>query len=77
MVYRHIEESLFLIGMQVHRNQSVYPGHTQHIRHELRTDGHTGFVLTVLPCPTEVGDDGNDTFSRSTFGRIDHQQEFH
>ena len=58
MVYRHIEESLFLIGMQVHRNQSVYPGHTQHIRHELRTDGHTGFVPYGPAVPTEVGDDG-------------------
>ena len=77
MVDRHIEESLYLIGMQIHGYNPVYTRCTQQVCHELCTDAHTWFVLTILTSPTEVWYHCNDVTGRGTLCRIDHQQELH
>ena len=77
MVHGNIEESLNLVGMQVHGDDTVRTGCLQHIRHQFGTDGYTRFVLAVLPCPAEIRDDGNDLGSTGPLGGIDHQEQFH
>ena len=60
MVNGYIKESLDLVGVQVHRDHTVHASSTQQVGNELGTDAHTGFVLTILTGPSEVGDDGVD-----------------
>lgn len=77
VVDRHIEESLDLVGMQIHGDETVDTGYAEQVSYELGTDAHTGLVLAVLTCPTEVGDDGDDVTGRGALGCIDHQQQLH
>ena len=77
MVDGNVEESLYLVCMQVHCDDTVYTSYTKQIGYEFGSDTDTGLVFTVLACPTEIGDNGVDGTSRSTFGGIDHQQQFH
>ena len=77
MVYRNIEETLNLVGMQVHRDEAVDTCHAQQVGHQLGADAHSGLVLAVLSGPAEVGDDGNDVAGGGTFGRVDHQKKLH
>ncbi len=63
MVHRYIEESLNLVGMEVHGNKSV--------------DSGPRFVLAVLTGPAEIGHYGIDAAGRRAFGRVNHQQKLH
>ena len=77
MVDRDVEESLNLIGMEVHGNHPVNAGHTQQISHQFGTDAYTGLVLTVLAGPAEIRNNGVDALGRGAFGGINHQQQLH
>ena len=77
MVYRNVEETLNLVGMQVHGNQTVDTCHTQQVSHQFGTDRNTRFVFSVLASPSEVRDNGYDALGRSSFCCVNHQQQFH
>ena len=77
MVDRHIEESLNLVGMQVHGHQSVDTGHSEHIGHKFCSDSRSWLVLSILSGPSEIRDDGNNASCRRSFRRIDHKEQFH
>ena len=77
MIHWHIEESLDLVSMQVHRNDTVDTSHTQKVGYEFGADTDTWLVLTILSGPSELGDDGIDGAGRGTLGGINHQQQFH
>ena len=77
MVDGNIEETLYLVGMQVHRDDAVDASHTQQVGYEFGTYRHAGLVLAVLARPAEIRDDGVDGTCRSTLCRIDHQQQLH
>ena len=55
MIDGYIEESLNLVGMEIHGDDTVHTSHAQQVGHQFGTDAHTGLVLTVLSCPSEVG----------------------
>nr|AFN57676.1 hypothetical protein [uncultured bacterium r_02] len=77
MVDGNVEETLYLVGVQVHRDDTVHTSHTQQVGHQLGADAHTGLVLTVLSGPSEVGDNGVDGSCGGSLGGIDHQEQFH
>ena len=77
MVYRHIEEALNLVGMQVHGDDTVHTGHTEQVGHQLGTDAHTRLVLAVLAGPSEIRNHGDDAVGGGTFGCVNHQKELH
>ena len=60
MVDWHIEESLNLVGMQIHRYHSVDTSNTQQVSHQLGANADTWFVLAVLTSPSEIGYHGDD-----------------
>ena len=55
----------------------VTTGRLQHIRYQFRRDGGSRLVLFILARVGEIGKDGGDAASRSSFASIDHDQEFH
>ena len=77
MIYRNIEEALYLVGMQVHSNQTVYACHTQQVGNKFCTDADTRLVLSVLSRPSEVRYYGIDSLCRCPLGCINHQQQLH
>ena len=44
----------------------------QHVGHHFGTDGHPGFILSILPSKTIIWNHGNHFISRSPLGGIDH-----
>ena len=77
MVDGHVEESLYLVGMQVHRDDAVHACHAEEVGHELCSDADARLVLAVLSGPSEVGDDGVDGSCRCSLGGINHEEELH
>ena len=77
MVDRYIEESLYLVGMEIHGDDTVHTSHTEDVCHQFGADAHSGLVLAVLTCPTEIGHHGIDGTGGGTFGSVYHQQKFH
>ena len=73
MVYWYVEEALYLVSMQIHRDQACDASYREEVCDKLSTDRDTGLVLAVLSSPSEVGYDGCDVVSRGTLGRIDHE----
>jgi len=76
-IHRDIEESLNLVGVQVHRHHAVDARGHQQVGHQLGADRHAGTVLAVLPRPAEVGHHGHDLVGRGAPRRIDHHQQLH
>ena len=77
MVDRNIKKALYLIGMKIHRDHTVYTGSAEHVGHKLCGDRHTRLVLTVLTGPSEIRNHSDDRAGRGTLGRINHKQKFH
>ena len=77
MVYWYIKESLNLVGVQVHRNNSVYSCHAQQVGYQFGSDAYSWLVFSVLSCPTEIGNDGNDVTGGSSLSCVDHQKQLH
>ena len=77
MIDGYIEESLNLVGMQVHRDDTVHTCHTEQVGNELGSDGYTWLVLAVLTSPSEIGDDSIDGAGRGSLGCVDHEQQLH
>ena len=77
IVHRDIEKALNLSGMQVHRDDTVGPGHFQHVGHQFGTDGHPRRHLLVLSGVSVIGDYRGDAPAGRPLEGIDHQQQFH
>ena len=74
---RYVEETLYLVGMQVHRHHAVYACGHQQVGYQFRADRHPGPVFPILSCPAEVGDYGHDLVGRSAARGVDHHQQLH
>ena len=72
MVNGNVEETLNLVGVQVHRYQPVDAGNAKQVGNKLGSDAYAWFVLTVLTCPSEIRDNGIDGAYRGAFGSINH-----
>ena len=77
MVYRNIEKSLNLVGVQVHGHDSVHTGGTQQIGHEFGPYRYPRTVLAVLTRPTEIRHNRYDPVRRCPVRRIYHKQQLH
>ncbi len=73
----NVEESLNLVGVQVHRHDAVHARRLEHVGDQLGADRHAGTVFAVLARPAEIGDHGDDLVGRSAFGGVDHHEELH
>ena len=60
MIHRNIKESLDLVRMKVHRNQTIDTCRTQHISDQLSANRNTRLILSILTSPTEVRDYSDD-----------------
>src|SRR5690606_35982512 len=78
VVYRHIEEALDLIGVQIDREHAVDADHGEHVGHYLGADGHAcGARTAILAGIAEVGDDGGDARGRGAAEGVGHYHQFH
>ena len=77
MVNGYVEEALDLVGMEVHGDQTVDTGSAQQVSYKLCADAYTRFVFSVLTCPTEIRNYGDDVTCRSAFGSVNHEQKLH
>ena len=73
MVDGNIEESLDLVGVEVHGYEAVDACGAKQVGNQLGGDGDTRFVLAVLAGPAEVRDYCNDGGGGSALGGVDHQ----
>lgn len=77
IVYRNVEESLDLAGMQIHGDDMVTSGSLQHVGHQFCCDRSSRFVFLVLASVREVGNHSSDSACRSRFTRVNHDQQLH
>ena len=77
MINRYIEETLNLVGMQVHRDETVDACHAEQVCYKFGTDADTRFVLAILTSPSEIWNDSHDATGAGTLGGINHQQQLH
>ena len=77
MVYWDIKETLFLISVKIHCNQTVNSCNAKKISYKFCTYANTRFVFSVLTCPTEIRYYCYDITRRRTFCSINHKEEFH
>ena len=75
MIHRHFEESLDLVGVQVHGDDAAHTGRGEQVAHQFGADGGSGLVLAVLTGIAEVGDHGDDAACRSALGGINGDQQ--
>ena len=75
MVDGDVEESLNLVGVEVHADDPVGSGGLYHVGNYLGGDGDMGFVFAVLAGESVVGDDCHDFLRRGALGGVDHQQQ--
>ncbi len=71
------EETLNLVGVEVHRHDAVDTCRNQKVGDEFGSYRHARTVLAVLTRPTEVGHHRDDFVGRSAAGRVDHHKQFH
>ena len=75
MIHRHIEETLNLRSMQIHRKNTMYAGRRQHIRHQFRSNGNTGLILPILPRIAEIRHDRRDPLRGRPLCGVDEQKQ--
>ena len=78
IVDRDIEESLDLVGMDVHDQHTVNTDVFKNVGDDPGRDGDAGGTrAAVLTGVAEIRDTGGNAFGRSAFQGIDHQNDFH
>jgi hypothetical protein len=78
VVDRDVEETLDLVGVQVHRQHALDAHRLEHVGHHLGADRHPRAARpAVLPGVAEVGDHGRDAACAGTLERIDHDEQLH
>ena len=55
MIDGYVEETLLLVGVEVHCHETVDAGYTQEVGHQFCANAHAGFALAVLTSPAKVG----------------------
>ena len=77
MINGHVEESLFLVCVEVHGHETVNSGYTEEVSNKFRADADARFAFSVLARPAKIGDDGTDAACGGSFGSINHEEQFH
>src|SRR5712692_5187721 len=77
MVHRKIEEALYLLRMQVHREHAMDTGSVQQVGDQLRGDRNARLIFAVLSSVTEKWNHRGDAIGARAPRRIDHDEQFH
>jgi hypothetical protein len=78
VVHRHVEETLDLVGMQVHRQHPVGADRAEHLRHHLGRDRHARRTrAAVLAGVAEIRHHGGDVGDRGALERVDQHHQLH
>ena len=77
MIDRNVEKSLQLMLVKIEPQHPVRARRHDHVRDELRADGDSRLVLSVLPRITVVRHDTCDASSRCPLSRVDQEQKLH
>ena len=78
IVHRDVEETLDLVGVQVHGQHAGDANRLQHVGHHLAGNRHpAGTRTAVLTRITEVGDHRADALGRGALERVDHDDQLH
>ena len=77
LVNRHVEESLELTLVKVHREDSVCASNLKHVSHESRGDRHSRLIFLVRSPIAVVRNDGGDSSGGCTLEGVDHDQQLH
>ena len=77
MVDGNVEETLNLVSVEVHRDQTIDTGNAQQVGNKFGPNANAGFVFAVLSCPSEVRDNGVNGSCRSPLGSVNHQEQLH
>src|SRR5690606_20242274 len=78
VVYRDIEKTLNLVGVQVHGKQAINPHALQHVGNHFCRDGHTCRPrAAILAGVAKIRNGGSNSASRGAAQRIDHRHDFH
>ena len=72
-----VEEALDLAGVQVHGDDVVAAGDSEHVGDELGGDGRAALVLFVHAGVGVARDDGGDAAGGGAFARGDEDEELH
>jgi hypothetical protein len=57
VIYRYVEEALYLWSVQIHGKHTIDTCCSEHIRHQFRSNRDTRLVFSLLPSVSEVGND--------------------
>lgn len=77
VVHGHVEEALDLRRVQVHRDDVVAARRLEHVGHQLRRDGCSGFVFLVLSGVGEVREHRRHSSRRGSLACVANDEEFH
>lgn len=75
MIEGYIEETLYLVGVEVDGDDSRDACCRQKVGDQLGADGDPRLVLAVLPCKTEIGYHGDDLLGGGSPRRIDEHEQ--
>jgi hypothetical protein len=77
VIHGHVEETLDLPGVEVHREHSMAARGGDEVGHELGGDRHPPHHLAVLAAVAVVGEDRGDAPSGRALERVQHHEELH
>ncbi len=72
-----VEETLYLVGVQVHSHNAVDACGYEHVGHQACRDRNSRAILAILTRPAEVGYYGDDVVSRGAACGVGHHQKLH
>lgn len=70
-----VEESLDLVGMEVHADDAVDTSRGNHIGNQLGCDRHMGLILAILASKAVIRNDCDNLLSGGTLGGIHHHEK--
>ena len=77
MIERNVEESLNLVGVQIHRQHAVGAGALEQIGDKTRGDRHARLILAVLSGIAVVGKNGGNALGAAALERVHDDEQFH
>lgn len=75
VVDRDVEKALYLVGVKVHRDETVDTGGDKHIGNQARRNGDVRLVLAVLTRKTIIRNNSDNLARRCALDGIDHHKE--
>ncbi len=77
VIDRHVEKTLNLCGVQIHRQHPIGAGARDDVGHQLRGDRHPAGVFAILPGIAEIRQHRRNAVSAGPQEAVDHDQQLH